>query len=230
MLNQRQIKLVTLAVKICGIKSPNAMDMAIEMGARYLGFVFEPRSRRHITVNLAWELAKRTSSGVRNVGLFVDPSDEDLSTVLNKVPLDFLQLHGDETPHRIKEIKAQYPHKIIKAVSVSEKSDLDIIDNYRGIVDIILLDTKPMNAEQIRNLYKLPGGNGIPFDWSILSDYDWRGQDWMLSGGISKDNLKTALEMTGATAIDLSSSLEDRPGQKNPEKIKEFMQAVQKLS
>ena len=221
---------MTLAVKICGIKSPNAMDAAIEMGARYLGFVFEPRSRRHVTVNLAWELAKRTASGVKNVGLFVDPTDEALEEVVHKVPLDYLQLHGTETPSRIEEIKKQYPHRIIKAISVETKEDLKQIDEYRGLADIILLDTKAPVSSNVKDLYPLPGGNGIAFDWSILSDYDWRGQNWMLSGGLSASNLGQAIEMTGATAIDLSSALEDKPGQKSIDKIKEFMKVAKSLS
>lgn len=216
---------MSLAVKICGLSTPETVDEAVRQGARYLGFVFVEKSPRFISADIAWQLASRSGSALRNVGLFVDPSDQMLMDITSQVPLDFIQLHGTESLQRIKDIKALIPHRIIKAISIAHQDDLKKIDAYRGLVDMILLDAKPADS----GVHILPGGNGQAFDWSVLEGYDWRGQPWMLSGGLNASNIEQAVTATKARAVDLSSGLEDRPGHKTVAKIKEFMASVRHL-
>lgn len=203
--------------KICGLTTPDALAAAVAGGARYVGFVFFPRSPRDITASLAGELARQLPTGVRAVGLFVDPDDARLDHVLATVPLDLIQLHGKETPERVAAIRARHALPVMKAVAVSDAADLDRARVYEGVADRLLFDAKPPRGPDA-----LPGGNGVSFDWSLLTGRRWA-LPWMLSGGLTAETLPQAVRVSGCPAVDVSSGVEDRPGHKSPEMIRRFL-------
>ncbi|HYC03363.1 MAG TPA: phosphoribosylanthranilate isomerase [Azospirillaceae bacterium] len=214
---------MTVQAKICGINHPDAMQAAIEGGARYVGLVFYERSPRHVAPPLAAQLARMVPTGTRVVGLFVEPDDEYLEHVVSQVPLDMIQLHGEETPARVAEIRATYAIPVMKAVKIAGSDDLDRAASYAGSCDRLLFDAKPP-----ANVSALPGGNGLSFDWTLLTGRRWP-LPWMLSGGLTLGNLEEAVRTSGATAVDVSSGVEDRPGHKNPDLIRDFLAVAGRL-
>ncbi|MBP2301651.1 phosphoribosylanthranilate isomerase [Azospirillum picis] len=211
---------MNVAAKICGLSEPASLRAAVAGGARYVGFVFFPRSPRAVAPPLAAELARLVPTGVRSVGLFVDPDDEFLEHVTGQVPLDLIQLHGGETPRRIAEIKGRYALPVMKAVKIGGPEDLAAAMEAAEVADRLLFDAKPP-----AKVSALPGGNGIAFDWTILAGRDWP-RPWMLSGGLTAENVAEAVRVTGATEVDVSSGVEDRPGHKDPALIQAFLSAV----
>lgn len=214
---------MTVAAKICGLSEPESLRAAVAGGARYVGFVFYPRSPRAIAPPMAAELARLLPTGVRSVGLFVDPDDEFLEHVTGQVPLDLIQLHGSETPRRIAEIKARYALPVMKAVKIGGPEDLTAALEAAEVADRLLFDAKPP-----AKVSALPGGNGIAFDWTILAGRRWP-RPWMLSGGLTAENVAEAVRVTGATEVDVSSGVEDRPGHKDPALVRAFLSAVAAL-
>lgn len=210
-------------VKICGINSPEAMTAAVEGGARYVGLVFYERSPRYVPPETAAQLSRLAPTGVRVVGLFVEPDDLFLERIVTAVPLDMIQLHGEEEPGRVAEIRAAYSIEVMKAVKVADAADLDRAASYEPVADRLLFDAKPP-----KGVASLPGGNGLSFDWSLLRGRAWS-RPWMLSGGLSAGNLADAVRETGATAVDVSSGVEDRPGHKSPARITDFLKRAQAL-
>lgn len=211
---------MTVAAKICGLTEPESLRAAVAGGARYVGFVFYPRSPRAIAPPMAAELARLLPTGVRSVGLFVDPDDEFLEHVTGQVPLDLIQLHGSETPRRIAEIKGRYALPVMKAIRVGGPEDLTSALEAAEVADRLLFDAKPP-----AKVSALPGGNGIAFDWTILAGRSWP-RPWMLSGGLTADNVAEAVRVTGATEVDVSSGVEDRPGHKDPALVRAFLSTV----
>lgn len=209
--------------KICGITTPDAMQAAVAGGARFVGLVFFPKSPRYVAPALAADLARAVPTGVRVVGLFVDPEDEELEHVLASVPIDMIQLHGAETPARVAEIRGRFQMPVMKAIAVAEPADLDRARTYEAAADRLLFDAKPP-----KNVTALPGGNGLPFDWSLLAGQSWR-LPWMLSGGLTPANLAEAVAATGASAVDVSSGVEDRPGHKDPVLVTRFLEEASRL-
>ena len=214
---------MSVQAKICGITTPDAMQAAVAGGARFVGLVFFPKSPRYVAPALAADLARAVPTGVRIVGLFVDPEDEELEHVLASVPIDMIQLHGGETPARVAEIRGRFQMPVVKAVAVAEPADLERARAYEDAADRLLFDAKPP-----KNVAALPGGNGIPFDWSLLAGKSWR-LPWMLSGGLTPANLAAAVAATGACAVDVSSGVEDRPGHKDPALVTRFLQEASRL-
>ncbi|MBL6952628.1 MAG: phosphoribosylanthranilate isomerase [Alphaproteobacteria bacterium] len=217
-----------VAAKICGLKDPVAIDAAVRGGASYVGLVFYPRSPRAVTPARARELAALVPPAVKKVGLFVDPDDALLETVLAQVPLDMIQLHGGESPGRVAEIRARItlPAKlaILKAIKVANRADLDLANDYDEIADMLLFDAKaPTDMADA-----LPGGNGLVFDWNLLTGRQWR-RPWMLSGGLDAGNVAQAVRISGARAVDVSTGVESAPGVKDPVAIKAFLDAVKTL-
>lgn len=206
------------AVKICGLSDPANLSTAIKAGARYVGFVFYPPSPRNISAETAKELSLSVPTGIRSVGLFVDPSDEQLEQTLGIVPLDMIQLHGSETPARIAEIKARFSMPIMKAFNIREEADLTPVPDYEDVTDWLLFDSKPETAT-------LPGGTGQSFDWNLLAGKTFS-KPWMLSGGLTPDNVRDALSQLSPDAVDVSSGVESAPGAKDAAKIKAFIEAV----
>ena len=212
---------MTVTAKICGINDPEAMRAAITGGASHVGLVFYPPSPRAVNPGEATALSAVVPERVQKVGLFVDPEDDQIDKTLFVVKLDMLQLHGDETPDRVRDLKARTGKKVMKVIKVSEPEDLVWAEAYVRIADALMFDAKPPKG--IKDA--LPGGNAVSFDWRILSGRKWP-LPWMLAGGLTKDNVATAVELSGARIVDTSSGVEDVPGHKNADKIAEFLRAV----
>lgn len=206
-------------VKICGLRTPETVEAAVSAGARYLGFVFFPKSPRHVSIDQARALAMPVPAGVAKVGLFVEPDDDLLQQVLDTVPLDIVQLHGRESAERVRAVKRLTGLPVMKAVGLAEAADLAQIDAYSDVADMILVDAKPPKGAA------LPGGNGVQFDWRLLDGFAWR-RPWMLAGGLTAENVRDAVALTGAPIVDLSGGVERAPGEKDPELIRAFMKAV----
>jgi len=206
-------------VKICGLTDPAALDAAVTAGAAYLGFVFFPKSPRNIAIEAARELALRAPPGVAKVALVVDPDDAALDAILQAVPLDMLQLHGQESPARVAELRARHGLPVMKAVGLAGPDDLPALDAYAGVADQILVDARPKPGAD------LPGGNGLAFDWTLLEGRRWA-RPWMLAGGLTPDNVAEAVRLTGARQVDVSSGVEASRGVKDPARIAAFCAAV----
>jgi phosphoribosylanthranilate isomerase len=157
---------------------------------------------------------------VRSVGLFVDASDDQIAEVTGRVPLDMLQLHGGETPHRVADIRGRFGVPVMKAIRVATADDLKPLTDYEAVADWILFDAKPP-----KHVTALPGGTGIAFDWQLLQRVKVT-RPWMLSGGLTAANLAEAVALTGARMVDVSSGVEERPGVKSVQRIREFLTAA----
>lgn len=211
---------MTVQVKICGINAHEAMAAAIEGGADFVGFVFYPPSPRYLTPEQAASVAVPVPDTITTVGLFVDPEDSSLDSTIERVDLGLLQLHGNESPARVAEIRARYDIPIMKAIGIEEPADFDRAAAYVETVDWLLFDAKPPARGNA-----LPGGNGDAFDWTLVADRDWP-VPWMLSGGLHPNNALEAIGVTGARAVDVSSGVEVAPGSKSPEYILAFLKAA----
>lgn len=208
-------------VKICGLSTPETLKAAIEGGARHVGFVFYPPSPRNVTLEQAAELSALTPPSVRRVGLFVDPTNKDLEKTLQHVQLDIIQLHGNEKPERVSDIKDRFQKPVMKALRIATKYDLEDLPDYEAVADWLLFDAKPQDAD-------LPGGTGESFDWSVLKGLTFS-KPWMLSGGLDEENVTEALSILKPKAVDVSSGVESERGIKDAEKIKEFIETVKTL-
>lgn len=206
-------------VKICGLREPAHVAAAAEAGARYLGFVFFPKSPRDVSPDEAASLVQDVPPGVARVGLFVDPDDAVLEAVLARVPLDLIQLHGAESPDRVAEVKARFGLPVMKAVGLAGAEDLPGLTDYGLVADMLLVDAKPPRDAD------LPGGNGLAFDWRLLTGRRWL-RPWLLAGGLTPRNVAEAVRLTGAMAVDVSSGVETAPGKKNSDLIRDFIAAA----
>ncbi|TCS61634.1 phosphoribosylanthranilate isomerase [Varunaivibrio sulfuroxidans] len=213
---------MALEVKICGVKHPDAVAAATMGGAKMLGFVFVPRSPRAVTVAEARDLMALVPPEVLKVALVVDPDDDVLKALRHELPIDLWQLHGKETPERVAAVKAMTGIGVIKAVAIGDEGDVINAGGYEQVADRLLFDAKPPPGAT------LPGGNAQPFDWTILSGRVWL-KPWMLAGGLHAGNLVQAVCASGAQAVDVSSGVEDAPGEKSPRKIKEFLRLAAAL-
>ena len=212
---------MTLDIKICGLKTEEAVDRAVALGASHIGFIFFPKSPRNIEPADAGRLAERARGLAKVVAVTVDADSDTLDEIVDQLSPDMLQLHGSESPQRVLTVKAVYGLPVIKAFSVREAEDLKKIDPYIGIADRFLFDAKPPAGSE------LPGGNGVSFDWKLMHLLDG-GVDYMLSGGLNKDNLAEAIRMTGAPGIDASSGVESAPGVKDLGLMEAFFEAARK--
>ncbi|QLF68872.1 phosphoribosylanthranilate isomerase [Peteryoungia desertarenae] len=210
-------------IKICGLKTEEAVDHAVSLGATHIGFIFFPKSPRNIEPDLAGRLADRVRGRTKIVAVTVNADNDDLDEIIALSRPDILQFHGGESPERVLTIKAVTGLPVMKAFSIREADDLRRIEPYIGIADRFLFDAKaPAGSD-------LPGGNGVSFDWRLLRSLD-ESVDYMLSGGLNSDNLEEALRETGARGIDVSSGVESAPGVKNLKKMDEFFAAVDRAS
>ena len=213
-----------VTAKICGLNDRSTMDAAVANGAAYVGLNFYPPSPRAVTPAQARDLCAHVPRTVKKVGLFVDPDDQLLREVLAQVPLDLIQLHGSESPARVREIKALTNLPVLKAIKVANGADLDAASAFDGVADMLLFDAKaPKDLADA-----LPGSNGLVFDWNLLTGRRWQ-RPWMLSGGLDAGNVAQAVSIAGAHAVDVSSGVEHRPGAKDPAAIKAFLDAVKAL-
>ena len=201
-------------IKVCGINDEISMSTALECKADYIGLVFYKNSPRNISINLSRKLLKSRNKFSKIVALTVNPNDEFLFEIKKTVAPDFIQLHGNENPRRCLYIKKKLNIPIIKGIHVENKNNLmKLTTCFEDICDILLLDA-PSEA--------LPGGNGKTYDWNILRDYKSK-KKWMLAGGLNIDNIKEAIDITKAPAIDISSGLEEKKGVKNHKLIENFI-------
>ena len=208
-------------VKICGLKDAAMVRAACDAGAAYLGFVFFPKSPRNVSIEQAAALAVDVPIGVAKVALVVDADDTFLDDLTTKVPLDMLQLHGKETPERVEEIRQRYGLPVMKAIGISSPDDLPLIDIFSRVADQVLVEPKqPKNSDR-------PGGNGAAWDWKLVRRKYWT-RPWMLAGGLTPENVASAIDVTGARQVDVSSGVESAPGVKDAELIRAFVEAAQK--
>ncbi|APH70876.1 phosphoribosylanthranilate isomerase [Aquibium oceanicum] len=219
-----------LDIKICGLKTPEALGAALVGGATHFGFIFFDKSPRNITPDDAGRLRAAALGGAAAptterevealaVAVTVDAGDAFLDEIVHAVMPDMLQLHGKESPQRVAEVKARYDLPVMKAFSIAEAADLEKIEPYRGVADRFLFDAKPPKGAE------LPGGNGVPFDWRVLAGLE-PSIDYMLSGGLNASNIAEALRRVAPPGIDISSGVESAPGEKDVGLIEDFFHAV----
>jgi phosphoribosylanthranilate isomerase len=210
---------MSVIVKICGLSTPEALDVALDAGADMVGFVFFAPSPRHLTFERAHALASRVLERAQKVALTVDADDALLDAVVEALQPDMLQLHGTESPARVEAVRRMFGLPVMKALPIAAKSDLDGIARYAGIADRLLFDARaPREATR-------PGGLGRPFDWRLLQNLD-PGVPFMLSGGLDAGNVAEALRITRAPGVDVSSGVERAPGEKDAQKIRAFIRAA----
>jgi phosphoribosylanthranilate isomerase len=208
-----------LDIKICGLKTQDAVLRAVERGATHIGFIFFEKSPRNIEPDIAGRLADPIRGLAKVVAVTVNADDDELDEIVALLKPDMIQLHGSETPERLLQVKALFGLPVIKAFAIRDAQDFDRIDPYIGIADRFLFDAKaPAGSD-------LPGGNGVSFDWTLLRSLD-ASIEYMLSGGLNKENITEALAETGARGIDISSGVENAPGIKDLSMIDAFFDAV----
>ena len=208
-----------LSIKICGLRSPQALDVALDSGADLVGFVFFAPSPRHLGLEAARTLGQCVQGRAGKVALTVDANDDTLLDIVAALTPDILQLHGSETPERVIAVRTRFGLPVMKALPVAERRDLSQIRQYAQVVDRLIFDARaPKDATR-------PGGLGKTFDWTLLKDLN-AGAPFMLSGGLDADNVSEALRITRAPGVDVSSGVERAPGEKDPDKIRAFIRAA----
>ena len=210
---------MTINIKICGLKTAEAVESALDGGATHLGFIFFGRSPRNIPLADAGKLRQAARGRTLAVAVTVDADDTALDAIVAGMAPDMLQLHGSESPARVAEVRARYGLPVMKALSIREEADLAGITPYVGVADRLLLDAKPPKGAE------LPGGNGVPFDWRLLESLD-PGVDYLLSGGLNAGNIEKALRIAKPRGVDVSSGVESAPGVKDVALINGFFKAI----
>jgi phosphoribosylanthranilate isomerase len=210
---------MALVIKICGLRTPQALDAALESGADLVGFVFFPPSPRNLGLEAARVLGERVAGRAGKVALTVDATDDTLRDIVAALKPDMLQLHGKETPDRVVAVRTRFGLPVMKALPIAERADLSPIRMYAQVADRLIFDARPPK-EATR-----PGGLGTPFDWTLLAGIN-PGVPYMLSGGLDAGNVTEALRITRAPGVDVSSGVERAPGEKDPAKIREFIRVA----
>ena len=206
-------------VKICGLKTIEAVDAALNGGASHIGFIFFKKSPRNIEPEQAAKLRVHVGEQAKTVAVTVNASQNELDEIVETVGPDILQLHGSETPEKVAEIKSRYGLSVIKAFAIRSLEDMEASLNYSGVADMLLFDAKPPKGSE------LPGGNGVSFDWSLLESFN-TDAPIMLSGGLSAENIVDAMTIAHPEGIDISSGVETSPGVKDIKLISQFLQTV----
>jgi phosphoribosylanthranilate isomerase len=210
---------MSLTVKICGLSTAETLDAALQAGADMVGFVFFAPSPRHIGLETARELGRLAAGRAAKVALTVDADDATLANIVETLQPDILQLHGKETVARLRDIKRAFGVPVMKAIAVETAADLTQLSSYATVADRILFDARaPKDATR-------PGGLGTAFDWHVLENLDLA-LPFMVSGGLTADNVAEAARLTGAGGLDVSSGVERAPGIKDPEMIRNFIRAA----
>lgn len=213
---------MTAKAKICGVSTPEAVHAALGGGAAYLGFVFFPKSPRNIAPEAAGRLAPPVRArNVQIVALAVDPSDAEVDAIVAGLAPDLIQLHGKESPARVREVAQRSGRGIVKALPVSEASDLSVAAAYESVVEHLMFDAKPPKDSE------RPGGLGAAFDWTLLAGRRFQ-RPWFLAGGLDPWNVASAIAASGAPLVDVSSGVERGPGLKDPALITAFLDAVRR--
>lgn len=206
-------------VKICGLKTAEAVDAAVTAGADLVGFVFFKKTPRYVTPAVAGGLAMRVPVGVLKVGLTVDATDDEFAAITGNGAVDILQLHGSESPERVAEVGRRFALPVMKALPIAAPEDVEAARVYEGVADRLLFDAKPpKDADR-------PGGNALAFDWGLLAGTRWN-VPWLLAGGLTADNVQAAIRLSGAPGVDVSSGVETAPGVKDAVLIAAFIKAA----
>ena len=212
---------MAIDVKICGLREPAAFEAAIGGGARWAGLVFYPPSPRAISPEAAFALSRLChGTPCEPVGVYVDPDESLLAATAEAIA--WFQLHGTETPEQVAAIRRRWNKPVIKAIAVADRTDLERAAAYAPVADRLLFDAKPRPGD-------LPGGTGRRFAWELLADFD-PGIPWILSGGLTAGTLAEAVAASGATAVDVSSGVEEMPGRKSVDKIADFLDTARRIS
>jgi phosphoribosylanthranilate isomerase len=199
-----------------------SLEASLDAGADYVGLVFYPNSPRHVSLDQAQKLANAARGRAKIVALTVNADDAELATIREKLAPDFIQAHGQESPERVEEITRRFG-PVIKALAISSAQDVLAARAYQPVASMLLFDAKA--PENLKNA--LPGGNGVSFDWSLLSADRNLGQ-FMLSGGLNPENVGQAIKDTAAPIVDVSSGVEKAPGQKDAQLIRNFIEAARR--
>lgn len=220
---------MAIKVKICGITTDQAARAAIDDSADMLGFICFPKSPRHLELDKAAKLiadvityTANTARTVKCVSVVVDPDDALLDALATHVKPDLIQLHGHETPERVRHIRGRFNIPLIKAISVESRADVLASAPYEGLVEHLLFDAKPPKDAT------LPGGVGARFDWGLMHDYPTQ-KPWLLAGGLTPWNVAEAISISKAPMVDVSSGVERAPGLKDPSLISQFLKTVKAL-
>ena len=208
-------------VKICGVRTPAIVEAAAAASADYVGLVFFPKSPRYVTPEGARALAEAASGKIGTVAVMVDPDDALIDSVLAVFRPDLLQLHGSETPERVAAIRMRAGCPVMKAIAVAGAGDVADAAKYAGSADDMLFDAKSSPDA------RLPGGNGVPFDWRALQGLK---APFALSGGLTPTNVGEAIRLTGAFMVDVSSGVERAPGEKDATLVRSFILAAKAAS
>ncbi|WP_061023483.1 phosphoribosylanthranilate isomerase [Bradyrhizobium sp. CCH5-F6] len=210
---------MSLLVKICGLSTRETLQAALDAGADMVGFVFFPPSPRHLSLEAGRDLGRQVKQRALKVALTVDADDATLDNIMDALSPDIFQLHGKESVARLRDIKQKFGRPVMKALPVETAADLAVLPGYAAVADRILFDARPPK-EATR-----PGGLGAPFDWQLLQNLELD-LPYMVSGGLSAQNLAEAVRITRAGGVDVSSGVESAPGVKDPEMIKAFIRAA----
>lgn len=214
--------MTTTKAKICGLSTPESVTAAVAGGAAYVGFVFFARSPRNLDPEAAARLAAPLRQGpVRTVAVTVDPDDALVDRLMATLKPDLIQVHGQETPNRVREIAQRSGAGVIKAFSVSSASDVDRATAFDGAAEHLMFDARPVEGSA------LPGGTGARFDWSLLAGRRFS-RPHFLAGGLDPWNVAEAVRASGAPLVDVSSGVERGPGLKDPALITAFLDAVKR--
>lgn len=209
-------------VKICGLKTGEAMAAALDHGASHVGLIFFEKSPRHVTLQQASELRAMARDRAQVVAVTVNAEDATLAEIVRVVKPDMLQLHGSETTAHVRGLKRKFGLPVMKALAIRDAHDLDQVERYMNVADRLLFDAKaPKNAA-------VPGGRGVSFDWTLLSEID-PSIDYVLSGGLNALNIARALSIARPGGIDVSSGVETAPGEKSPQLIADFFEALRSV-
>lgn len=214
---------MAVKIKICGVRTKPIVDLAIAAGADYLGMVFYPPSPRNLSAEEGAELVKLVANRVPSVAVLVNPDDALVDHIVTIVRPDYLQLHGVESPERLAAIKVRSQRPTIKAVPVATAEDVAKASAYGEIADMILFDAKVEGASD------LPGGNGVAFDWKLLSDPSVI-RPFGVSGGLTPENVGEAIALCAPDLVDVSSGVERTRGLKDPELVRSFIEAAKAAS
>ncbi|MBL42859.1 MAG: phosphoribosylanthranilate isomerase [Rhodospirillaceae bacterium] len=210
-------------IKICGLTKKREFDLAISLSLDFVGIVFHKPSIRYIKPEKISVILNQLEIKLKLIAVVVNPSDKDLENILNNIPLFGIQMHGNETVERIKEVKKRTNLQIIKAIPIGDKRDINFAKKFEDVSDMLLFDSKPgINS-------KSPGGNAKAFDWNLLIEQEWE-KPWFLSGGLDINNINNALNITKADYCDVSSGVEVVKGKKDLNLMKIFTKKVREFN